>query len=77
MSRPTREEVQDALAAVEYDDEDCGSVVVHTLAAELLALQADLVDAHRNLQLFRDAHEAAELRIVELREELEALRAKE
>lgn len=69
--RPTPEQVVMASRLTEAGtdfstpDEMHGHALV--LAAEVRALQSEL-------QLFREASEAAELRIVELRAELEALK---
>jgi hypothetical protein len=77
MVRPSKEEVDDALETVEHECDIqplCG--VEHSthealvLAAEVRALRAELSECRSQLQLFRDASEAAELRIVELRAEL-------
>jgi hypothetical protein len=62
--RPTKEQVDFAL---EFERDKATGVVAEILAAEVRALRAEVA-------MFRDAGHAAELRIVELRAELDEAR---
>ena len=71
MDRPTKEQVDEAM-----DIGACGDAEARlVLMAEVRALREELAECQRNRELATAAHDAAELRIVELREELAGVRA--
>jgi len=67
MIRPTKVEVEVALRIAGRPEAD---IAMKVLAAELHAVGLELAAARRNYDVASSAHEAAELRIVELRKEL-------
>ena len=79
MTRPTKGQVD---AAIEHYYEEAQCAIerncAEILADEVVALRQELAAAHsanktlgHNLDLFREASEAAELRLVDMRQELE------
>jgi hypothetical protein len=73
MTRPTKGQVD---AAIEHYYEEAQCAIERNcagvLAAEVHALRVELAEAHRKLDLFREASETAELlRLVDMRQALE------
>lgn len=72
MERPTQEQVDNALRLADLNGDDLQPFKLVELYNMPGVLAAEVRALRRDLQLFRDSSEAAELRIVELRAELAA-----